>query len=260
MSILKIYHTTRALRYEDFASYWFEKQCTALDLTPTGHRKKWEFAFVTDVAEHYIRSMELESLSAIGFGVGSEPIPAWFASRGIKVIATDLPSEEWAASGQNADGINQLYRPEIVPNQVLVDRCEFLPLDMNHIPSHLHGIFDISWSCGSLEHIGGIEKGKEFILNQMNCLRPGGIAIHTTEFNLTSDYYTLHQSNLCVFRALDFVDIERRLRDQGDELIGLDLTKPDLIPTPGDSDTHPALSIGGYTITSFALIIRRVGV
>lgn len=253
---LKEYHGSRALRMEDFSSLWFDLRCGFLGFDKSSHRKKWEFAFVSDVISHYECSRE-GHLSAIGFGVGSEPIPAWLASRNIKVIATDLPSEEWAASGQNSDSLTQLYRPSIIPNDVLSSWCEFLPLDMNSIPSHLHGIFDISWSCGSLEHIGGIEKGKQFILNQMKCLRPGGIAIHTTEFNLTSDYYTLHLPNLCVFRGLDFVDIERRLRAQGDELIGLDLTKPDLTPTPGDSDTHPALSIGGYTITSFVLIIRR---
>lgn len=244
----------RALKMKDFDFPWFADRCAELDMIPTPHRKKWEFAYVADAVLQ--RKTALETLSAIGFGVGSEPIPAWLVRRGIKVIATDLPSEEWAASGQNSDSLTQLYRPSIIPNDVLSTRCEFLPLDMNSIPSHLHGIFDISWSCGSLEHIGGIEKGKQFILNQMKCLRPGGIAIHTTEFNLTSDYYTIHQSNLCAFRGLDFSDIERRLRAQGDKLIGLDLSKPDLVPTL-DGDLHPALSIGGYTITSFALIIRR---
>lgn len=58
---------------------------------------------------------------------------------------------------------------------------------MNNIPPHLlKGQFDFSWSLCSVDHCGTIELGKRFIINQMQCLKSGGVAVHTTEYNITS--------------------------------------------------------------------------
>jgi SAM-dependent methyltransferase len=56
-------------------------------------------------------------------------------------------------------------------------------LDMNRIPSDLEG-FDFVWSLGSLEHLGSLDNSNRFILESLRCLRPGGIAVHTTEYSI----------------------------------------------------------------------------
>ncbi len=41
------------------------------------------------------------------------------------------------------------------------------------------------WSAERLfEHIGGLEAGLDFVVNAMEFLKPGGVAIHTTEVRL----------------------------------------------------------------------------
>jgi 2-polyprenyl-3-methyl-5-hydroxy-6-metoxy-1,4-benzoquinol methylase len=64
-------------------------------------------------------------------------------------------------------------------------RVSYRTLDMNFIPDDLHGKFDFVWSTCSVEHVGSILLGQRFIINTLNLLKPGGIAIHTVEFNLS---------------------------------------------------------------------------
>lgn len=63
------------------------------------HRKSWEYAYITlALAE---RGMLQEGKRGLGFAVGTEPLPAYFASKGCLVTATDLgvsdtSENEWA--------------------------------------------------------------------------------------------------------------------------------------------------------------------
>ena len=82
-----------------------------LALEPRFHRKYWEFAYIY----HH-----LERLGAfrpggrgIGFGVGSEPLPAAFAALGAEVVATDaLPDigerSGWTTTLEHAAGFESL--------------------------------------------------------------------------------------------------------------------------------------------------------
>ena len=57
----------------------------------------------------------------------------------------------------------------------------FSVVDMNAVPEDLRD-FDFSWSSGAVEHLGTLGAGADFVLAQMDCLRPGGVSVHTTEF------------------------------------------------------------------------------
>ena len=57
----------------------------------------------------------------------------------------------------------------------------FRAVDMNDIPPDLRG-FDFTWSSCALEHLGTLRAGADFVVEQMTCLRPGGVAVHTTEY------------------------------------------------------------------------------
>ncbi len=73
---------------------------------------------------------------------------------------------------------------------------------MNDIPGDLEG-FDFNWSSCSFEHLGSIEKGINFLMNQLKTLKPGGWAVHTTEFNVSSDDKTIESGDTVVYRKKD---------------------------------------------------------
>ena len=47
--------------------------------------------------------------------------------------------------------------------------------------------FDFCWSSCSLERLGSIEAGLNFIKASINTLKVGGVAVHTTEYNVSSN-------------------------------------------------------------------------
>ncbi len=67
---------------------------------------------------------------------------------------------------------------------------EFREVDMNTVPDDLAG-YDFCWSACALEHLGSLDNGIKFIRRSLACLAPGGVAVHTTEFNTSSDEDTL---------------------------------------------------------------------
>src|SRR5262249_16808542 len=129
----------------------------------------------------------------LGFGVGREGLPAVFARLGAAVTATDSPgdAEDWGDSGQHGSTREDLFYPHIIGRALFDDRVRFEPCDMMQIPEHLNG-FDFCWSSCCFEHLGTLQRGLDFVLSSVErCLVPGGIACHTTEFNLSSDDETI---------------------------------------------------------------------
>ena len=55
---------------------------------------------------------------------------------------------------------------------------------MNAVPDDL-GRFDLVWSSCALEHLGTPQAGLDFIMRTLDLLEPGGLAVHTTELELT---------------------------------------------------------------------------
>jgi hypothetical protein len=69
-----------------------------------------------------------------------------------------------------------------------------------------HGAYDFLWSSCALEHLGSLDAGLDFVVNAMDLLKPGGTAIHTTEFNLSSDDETLTSGPCVIYRRRDIDD------------------------------------------------------
>jgi len=282
--------TSRRVRAADFKSKWLIERAEELFEPVKYHRKLWEYAAICQVYKeriHYERVYYLQDPATLdivspahvlGFGVGREPLPAWFsAQKSANVIATDKSSttsnKDWIKTKQHADGFMQLTR---LPNTVeseFSERVLYQSVDMSRIPDDLlRGEFDFTWSCSSFEHIGGIEKGLDFFCNQMKCLRPGGVAVHTTEFDcsyeLGSPSPALDTVNLCLFRITDLRRLEERLRLQGDLLVALDPYVDKLHPADLFIDREPYthspyhlnIAIGEYVTTSIILIAIRGGV
>jgi len=229
------------------------------------HRKLWELAYICESLAQ--RGMLEPGRRGLGFAVGAEKLPALFAARGCLITATDLPAEDernqaWARTGQWVGDLAALNAAGLCPEGVFRDRVTYRPVDMNAIPADLTG-FDFTWSTCSFEHCGSIELGLRFLEEQMQCLVPGGVAVHTTEFNLSSNDATVMDGSCVIFRLRDIEWIAGALRDAGHEVEPLDLAtggRPldrHVDPPPYSQDRHLRLDLFGYASTSIGLIIRK---
>jgi SAM-dependent methyltransferase len=105
----------------------------------------------------------------------------------VNVTATDQASPDagWVTSGQYAGQKTKLYYPQYCTPQQFDTYVRYAHADMRHPPCDEHlAQFDFVWSLNSLDHLGSIEAANRFIFDSLKCLKPGGRAVHTTEFSV----------------------------------------------------------------------------
>lgn len=228
------------------------------------HRKVWEWAFICQALSE--RGMLAPGKRGLGFAVGQEPLPAFFASFGCEIVATDAPPEviaegSWKATNQYAETIQALNQRGLCEGQEFAERVTFRYADMNAIPSDLRN-FDFVWSSCSFEHLGSIALGTKFLCRMTDCLKPGGVGVHTTEFNLFSNRETLDNAPDVLFRKRDILDMVNRLRAMGSS-IDVDFTVGEreldkvVDKPPYTHNPHLRLMIGDYITTSIGLIVEK---
>lgn len=271
---LKSKPSTQADLESDWAAYW----CQELKVPLIFHRKLWELAYVLQAL--YERGVLRADARGLGFGCGAEPIASYLAARNLHVLATDLPADRqeaqgWRESGQHASSQEALFHAHLVNRAVFDARVKFRFVDMNDIPDDLRD-FDFCWSICAFEHLGSIEKGMRFVAESIKTLRPGGIAVHTTEFNFLDDDRTLDNWPTVLFQRAHFEALALQLQDQGHEVAPLDFhvgSKPldrfiDIPPFShdwpdamrfqwGQENFHIKLSVDGFASTCFGLIIKK---
>lgn len=257
---------SRCCTQGDFCSPHFQKIAEEMHLPSGIHRKYWEFVYIVQALEtnHVLQ----EHKSGIGFAVGLEPLPSFFAGRKVNILATDLPltadsAGEWVATGQNAGGnLEKLYNEEICEKSIFQKYVRYRDVDMNHLPDDL-GTFDFCWSSCAIEHVGSLRQSKEFLKNMLRVLKPGGIAIHTTEFNLISNDDTVEEGSSVIFRRKDIEEMRDwftanghlmetsfvRGSDEGDLFVD--------IPPFKSEPYHLNLQLDEYIVTSFAIIVQK---
>jgi len=227
------------------------------------NRKTWEFVYIYQALKEH--GMLKSGMKGLCFAVGKEPLPSIFANLGCKITATDAPSEisdaMWKKTNQQSDCIENLYYPHIVDKEKFLQNVSFKYADMNNIPQDEKD-YDFLWSACALEHLGSIHAAKDFIYRAMNCLKPGGIAVHTTEFNLSSSFDTLIMKWISVLRSIDLIEIAEHLQLMGHSIEPLDFRldgslADDHIAFPPYSEPHFKLCIQNYVITSYGLIIHK---
>lgn len=243
----------------------YAEWCHRMDQTPTRHRKQWEFVFILRALEYY-GALRAGS-RGLGFGVGIEPLSSIFAAAGCQVVATDLAADDdraqvWNDTDQLGSNLRQIHNPRLCDEASFFERVSYRAVDMNAIPSDLVD-FDFTWSSCAYEHLGSIEAGLTFFENSLKCLSPGGIAVHTTELNLSSNSSTLEKGGTVIFRRRDFEALAERLIAQGHEVIPITFDSGDTdldrfidLP-PYSSDTHLKLQLLRWVATSFGMIVRK---
>ncbi len=228
------------------------------------HRKMWEWLFISQALTE--RGMLRPGRRGLGFGVGKEPLVALFASCGVAVTATDLDPAEarargWTASGEEyAGGTDQLNPHGLCAPQEFARLVTYRHVDMTAIPADLGG-FDFTWSSCALEHLGSLEAGAEFVVDQMHCVVPGGVGVHTTEYNVSSDEATVEAGPTVLYRHRDIEALGHRLRRLG-YTVDLDLTEGDQpedrhVDVAPFTDVHLRTTLGEYVTTSLGLIVER---
>lgn len=265
----------------DMESPWFRYWCSQIQAAPIYHRKLWEFAFLLQALyEHGILQQGYEG---VGFGCGQEPLASYFASKNMKVLVTDLAPEQvvglgWAESGQHATSLEQAFHPNVVSREMFDSNVRHRYVDMNHIPDFDGKRFDFCWSVCAMEHVGSIKKGLDFVENSLRVLRPGGIAIHTTEFNYLSERKTIDNWPTVLFLKTHFEELAIRLAKSGHKMLGPDFEVGDgvldkfidippyspgegwLSPeqwTDSNQAGHLKLAVDGFACTCFGIIIRK---
>lgn len=229
------------------------------------HRKLWEFVFIAQAL--WERGLCAPGRRGLGFGVGRERLTALFASMGVAVTATDLAADGrieagWESTSQHARGKDALRNSDVCPDDLFDHNVEFRPCDMNAVSQDLVG-YDFCWSACALEHLGSIEKGLAFIERSIDCLAPGGWAVHTTEFNISSNDQTIDNAGTVLFRRRDIEALIERLRARGHWVADMDWSIGDraldqyLDLPPYRDDLHLKVALGGYATTSVGIIVRK---
>ncbi len=264
----------------DCESPWFVHWCRALQITPIYHRKVWEDCFTLQAI--WEAGLMREGTAGLCFGAGEEPLPSLLAAAGVDVLATDLAPENaaaagWIATSQHASH-DALFKPHLVDRATFDRRVSFRHIDMNAIPTDLEGRFDLCWSLCSLEHVGSTELACRFMERSIDCLKPGGLAIHTTEYNLSSESDTVTSGWCVLFTRPQIEAVVEKLRAAGhtvepvsfatgsrplDQFIDLPpfphptlrWLSPNALPLP--AAPHLRLALLGHVTTSIALIVRK---
>lgn len=255
---------------DDFDAEYYRRWTDEIKEPPDFRRKQWEFVVIAQAL--FERGMLAPGKRGLGFGVGTEPLPALFAAQGCSILATDQDArgasdKVWEKTNQICLNIESLNPSGICPADAFKERVRFRHVDMNFIPNDLEG-FDFLWSSCALEHLGSLQHGLWFVLRAMAALKPGGLAVHTTELNLTSDEETLASGPTSLFRRRDIESLRQTLAAAGFSLEPLDLRRgsrlldlcaepPALYTLPRPRPAHLSLVVESHQITSLLLIIRR---
>ena len=263
-------------RYEHFLSPWYAKWAGVLGYevpvtaaNTTSYRKIWEWCAILQALEE--RGMLHAGRRGIGFAVGTESLPSVFARRGVEVVATDMHegqvAEHWKTGNQHAASLDALFHPNHCHEKAFRDLVSFQPADMRDISQFPSESFDFAWSSCAMEHLGGLEAGTDFVRNAMRLLKPGGVAVHTTEFNCSSNDATMTDGWNVLYRQRDLEELDRSLRPMrcGVEAFDFDsgAHHHDLAFDPEPyfqtENRHIKLQFGPFVATSFLIIARKAG-
>ncbi|HVG42167.1 MAG TPA: hypothetical protein VM888_11205 [Chitinophagaceae bacterium] len=250
---------------KDLQTEWYSRWCTELKEEHHIHRKQWEYIFI--LQSLWERGCIGKGKRGLGFAVGTEPLPSLFASYGCEIVATDIHPEKgtelgWTDANQLCFGVESLNTRGLCPQEDFEKLVQYRPVDMNAIPDDLTG-FDFTWSSCSFEHLGTIQKGIDFLINQLKTLKPGGWAVHTTEFNISSNDQTLDDANTVIFRRKDVEQVAAEVMRLGHFMEELDYSLGGLPEDfhvdifPYKSDVHLRLQINEYVATSIGIIIQK---
>lgn len=227
------------------------------------HRKQWEYFFILQAL--YERGRLTAGMSGMGFGVGREPLSAAIAALGASVLATDLASAAagWDDIGREAASLSELNIQKLCPSADFERLVAFRDVDMRKLPQDLPKV-DFTWSACAFEHLGSLQRGIDFLVASSSFLKPGGVAVHTTEYNLSSNDRTVEEGDTVLYRRRDLDALGSALDAIGCDLLPFDERPADgvldgFVDVPPFASPHLRLALGEFAVTSIGVIIVRRG-
>ena len=252
--------TSRPSTQADLEANWSRYWSAQIQEPHTIHRRVWEHAFVLQVLA---QSGKLRpGMKGLAFDPGG-PLPAYLAAKGCTITAV----------GKEPPSADMLFRGALLDRATFDQNVKVLTADTGALPHDLGG-FDYCWSIGSLQHAGSIAKAFAFLDATADTLKPGGVAVHTTEFNFANDHETIDNWGTVLFQRQHFEQMAERLGRKGCKVLPLDFnvgSQPldrfiDVPPfemsglnvKDWSRDTmHIKVNIDGFPCTSFGIIVAR---
>lgn len=258
---------TELCKAQDIYMPWYQHWCAEMGEQVKFHRKQWEYAY--NMQALWERGCIATGMRGLVFAAGTEPAPSIFAKYGCTIMATDILPEKgkekgWDNDAQLCYGIQSLNTRKLCDDDIFKQKVSYRPVDMTAIPDDLKD-FDFNWSSCAFEHLGSIEKGLTFLKEQLKTLKPGGWAIHTTEFNISSNTETQDNNETVVFRQKDIEQVIQELKNLGHFVEEADFSiggmpedyMVDVIPH--EQKIHLKLQIDRFVVTSIGIIIQKKG-
>lgn len=258
--------TSCVCRFDHFSEPWFATFGTNTHPTVKFHRKDWEFAAISQAL--FERGCLDRGKTGMGFAVGTEPLVSRFASMGASVLATDVEpgatAEPWAQTGQHAVDKWALYNPAVLSREGFDSRVRFQWLNMLQPTKYPDERFDFVWSACAFEHLGSLQTGLDFVKWSSLLLAPGGVGVHTTEYNVWSNTETIDSGGVVLYRKQDLERLAKELDELGYVMEPFDPNpgrhrfdrEPDVVPYYTCGRQHVKLQIGKFVSTSAMIIVR----
>jgi hypothetical protein len=239
-----------------FAESAFEEIAGAMALERIPHRAIWEPVWIVSLLA--TEGLITAGKRGIGFGVGQERIPALLASRGVTVLASDQPGHDPAKM------LEGMFDSRVIHREDFDQLVHYHPIDMLDLPGGIEGEFDFLWSASAVQQLGSLRRGMEFIERSLAALKPGGLAVHSMEFNIGSNEGTVETYNISAYRRRDIEALASRLQAEGHDVLPINLhpghePEDELIDQPPFGLPHLKLIIGRHILTSFGFAVRKKG-
>jgi hypothetical protein len=240
-----------------FKDQAFAEIAGAMGLATGVSRFRWQQVWIVSVlaTEGFIAAGK----RGLGLQLDNDRISALLASRGCEVLATAAADPGGLGA---ADRRLRLFYPEVIHIEEFDRLVRFAELEPRSVGELAAQSVDFVWSIGMPGRLGTVDAALDFFEASTRPLRPGGIALHTFDFNLTSNRSTWEQPGNVVLRLRDIEALAERLRPSGCRLLPL-TTHPghDIADEKvrGAIGGAPGLRqrVGMMVTTSFGLAIRK---
>ncbi|MGE0863491.1 MAG: class I SAM-dependent methyltransferase [Vicinamibacterales bacterium] len=140
------------------------------------HRKIWEF----NQALYGLRRLNrlAPDATALGIGCGHEELMYFLANRIRRVIATDLYEGSWIGGESDADVL--AHPAKYAPFKYREDHLEVRRMDALALEAEAASV-DFVFCLSSIEHFGRLRDKLTSLREMHRVLKPGGVAVLTTE-------------------------------------------------------------------------------
>jgi hypothetical protein len=201
--------------------------------------------------EHWRKVYTLQALRRYGMleagaiGLGFEPspsgVPAALATLGTRVVAA-FPTR--TGHPLNPELLKRdLYGRAPCDQAVFDQNVEARVLSWRRLPEDLVN-FDFIWSAHANERLYSVAAATQFVEEVMQCLRPGGLAVHTFSYDLRPGGGSVESTERVLLNQGDVERIALLLVSRGHEVAQFKISAADPILAPANHGVDRRSMVG----------------